>query len=149
MKSKVIDLLLADDDKDDCLLFEEALEEIPLKTALRTVHNGEQLLNSLNLLTAATLPAILFLDLNMPRKNGFECLTEIKSNDNLRDLPVVIYSTTNEPEIINLLFDKGAHFYIRKPTNFSKLKEMVHLAISSIISTGNKRPAKENFILYS
>src|SRR5665647_2218424 len=87
-----LNILLADDDTDDCIFFKEALRELLLYTNLTTVQDGEQLMQ---LLTNETneLPHILFLDLNMPRKNGFECLSEIKQNKNLKDLPVVIFTT--------------------------------------------------------
>ena len=87
-------ILLADDDKDDCMLFKDALEELPLSTSLAIVHNGEQLMHFLNT-QMATPPNVLFLDLNMPRKNGLECLTEIKLNKNLAQLPVIIFSTSS------------------------------------------------------
>ena len=70
-----IHLLLGDVDKDDCLFFEEALEELTLSTRLTTVHNGEQLMQLLAKKTEQ-LPHVLFLDLNIPRKNGLECLSK-------------------------------------------------------------------------
>lgn len=83
MNFKQLNILLADDDSDDCLFFKEALRELLLSTNLTTVHDGEQLMQ---LLTNETnvLPHVLFLDLNMPRKNGFECLTEIKLSKKLK-----------------------------------------------------------------
>ena len=72
-------ILLADDDTDDCLFFKDALEGIPISIEFTAVHDGEQLMQFLNNETNP-LPQILFLDLNMPRKNGFECLAEIKQN---------------------------------------------------------------------
>ena len=79
MSLKQLDILLADDDLDDCLFFKDALEDMPAYTKFTAVHDGEQLMQ---LLTHEKngLPDILFLDLNMPRKNGFECLTEIRQN---------------------------------------------------------------------
>ena len=108
MSSKHLNLLLADDDTDDCIFFKEALKEFPLSTHLTTVHNGEQLMQ---LLTNETneLPHVLFLDLNMPRKNGFECLSEIKLNKKLKQLPVIIFSTSFEQDDVNLLYKNGAN----------------------------------------
>lgn len=87
-----LNILLADDDTDDCTFFKEALKEFPLPTHLIAVHDGEQLMK---LLTNQTneLPHVLFLNLNMPRKNGFECLREIKFNKKLKQLPVIVFST--------------------------------------------------------
>lgn len=124
-------ILLADDDKDDCYLFREALSELPLKTDLITVHDGEQLMDYLEK-HLQNLPNVLFLDLNMPKKNGFECLTEIKHTSALKDLPVVMFSTSYprdmgyEQDIIKVLYNIGAKDYIRKPEDFTKLKEVIY-----------------------
>lgn len=145
MSEVPIQLLLADDDIDDCSLFMEVLRELPLITQLSMVHNGEQLVQLL--LKLATLPAALFLDLNMPRKNGLECLAEIKKHNKLKDLPVIIYSTSFEPAVIELLYSKGAHYYIRKPAEFPKLKQVIHRGIMLAINSIGPQPKKENFVL--
>src|ERR1700722_8240565 len=104
-----IQVLLVDDDIDDCSLFAEVLRELPLLTQLSIVNNSEQLLQTL--LKLVVLPSALFLDLNMPRKNGVECINEIKAHDKLKNLPIIVYSTSLEPSVINQLYDKGASFY--------------------------------------
>jgi CheY-like chemotaxis protein len=141
-----INILLADDDTDDCFFFEEAIEELTVSTNLTAVHDGEQLMQ---LLTDETkeLPHILFLDLNMPRKNGFECLAEIKQNKKLGALPVVIFSTSFEQEVVNLLYDNGAQYFIRKPSEFSQYKKIIHQTLALIFQENNLQPTKENFIL--
>jgi PleD family two-component response regulator len=78
-----INILLADDDKDDTELFKEVLEELPFSIQLETVYNGEQLMQVLNQ-EQKQLPDVLFLDLNMPRKSGLECFSEIKENEKLQ-----------------------------------------------------------------
>ena len=78
-------LLLADDDSDDCTFFSEALQDLPVSATLSVVKDGIQLMSTLTNSTSQ-LPDILFLDLNMPRKSGFDCLSEIKSNDKLNFL---------------------------------------------------------------
>src|SRR4051812_26385797 len=142
MENEKIQILLADDDKDDCFLFREALSELPIPTDLVTVHDGEQLMNYLGE-HKNELPDVLFLDLNMPRKNGFECLTEIKHNDDLNELPVIMFSTSYprdmgyEQDIIKVLYNIGAQDYIRKPEDFTKLKQVIHqmlIKISGILS---------------
>jgi CheY-like chemotaxis protein len=148
MTKKIIQLLLADDDKDDCDLFKEALDELLLPATLDIVHDGEQLMQLLGKQTAH-LPQILFLDLNMPRKNGFECLSEIKQNDRLKDLPVVVFSTSFDPDIVNLLHANGAQFYISKPNEFEKLKEVIHMALSAVTEEGRSKPGRDNFVLKS
>jgi CheY-like chemotaxis protein len=145
MNNAPIQLLLADDDADDCSLFVDVLSELPLQTHLSMVHNGEQLVQSL--LKSASLPAALFLDLNMPRKNGLECLAEIKMYKKLKKLPIIVYSTSFEPEIIRQLYNNGAHYYIRKPAEFSKLKQVIYDGIMLAINSLGLQPEKENFIL--
>ncbi len=140
-------LLLADDDLDDCLIFREALEELPVSVDLQVVNDGQELMQFLVKKTE-TLPTVLFLDINMPLKNGVECLAEIKNNENLRDLPVVIYSTSYDEKVINTLYNNGAWHYIRKPSEFSKIKEVLQKALSLIsIESLGLQPVKENFIL--
>ena|ERR1035438_7659233 len=147
MNEAPIQLLLADDDKDDCYLFEEVLREFPVPTQLSMVHNGEQLVQML--LKLFTLPAVLFLDLNMPRKNGLECLAEIKMHNKLKNLPVIVYSTSCEPGVIDQLYDRGAHYYIRKPAEFSKLKQVIQHGIMLAVNTLGLQPDRENFVLRS
>lgn len=124
MKANQLNILLADDDTDDCNFFTDALKELPLATNLTSVHDGEQLMNYL-LGNLENLPNVLFLDLNMPRKNGMECLSEIKHNELLNKLPVVIFSTSNSQDRISMLFKIGAHVYIHKPNDFAKLKQVI------------------------
>lgn len=125
-----ITILLAEDDVDDRFFFTKALAEIPIATNLTTVQDGELLMMYLSE-NAHKLPNVLFLDLSMPRKTGFECLSEIKENDKYKDLIVVMFSTsytrdiTYEQDMINMLYDIGAHLYIRKPSDFTKLKQVI------------------------
>ena len=141
-------ILLADDDEDDCFLFQEALSEISLSTRFVTVHDGEELILEL---TKDELPYVLFLDLNMPRKDGFQCLLEIKQNDEFKQLPVVIFSTSYQPEVVNKLYKSGAHYYIRKPSNFEDFKKVIHYAIRLLektsFSKNAQQPSRERFVL--
>ena len=86
-------MILADDDIDDCLLFNEALNSVAPSVKLSIVNNGEQLMQLLYN-SEGDLPEALFLDLNMPRKNGYECLPLIKKNDKLSKLKVIVHSTS-------------------------------------------------------
>jgi CheY-like chemotaxis protein len=128
MELKQLNVLLADDDIDDCNFFKKALDELPLPTDLNIVHDGEALMKMLNSETGP-LPHVIFLDINMPRKNGFECLSELKQNDRLKDVPVIMFSTSNSRDAMNTLFKTGADVYIRKPGNFEQLKELIHHAL--------------------
>ena len=129
MEIEPVNVLLADDDEDDRLFFREAFEEIKIKTKVKTVNDGVELINHLTK-KGNELPHILFLDLNMPRKNGMDCLMEIKRSDNLKDIPVAIYSTSASEEDIENTFVKGANVYIKKPSDFSTLKKILEEVIT-------------------
>ena len=146
MISQNINILLADDDKADCLLFRDALEELPVSARLTIVHNGEQLIEELTK-KGNKLPDVLFLDLNMPRKNGFASLGEIKRNSRLQELPVIIFSTSSEMESVKRVFRDAAHYYICKPVDFSQLKKVIYEALTLITQKDNFLPMKENFII--
>lgn len=138
-------IFLADDDEDDLILFQEALNEIKLPIQLTAVRDGEQLME---VLTQHELPDMLFLDLNMPRKDGFQCLMEIRKNAKLKRLPVVIFSTSFQPDAVDRLYANGAQYYIRKPSNFEHLKKVIHHAITLITNfTTDIQPSKEQFVL--
>src|SRR5450432_737613 len=116
-------ILLAEDDTDDRFFFDKVLKEIPIATHLTTVHDGEQLMNYLSE-NSDHLPNVLFLDVSMPRKTGLECLSEIKENEKMKDLSVIMFSTfysrdiNYEQDMIKKLYTIGAHDYIRKPGDF-------------------------------
>jgi len=141
-----IRVLLADDDMDDCLLFKEALEELPLLASLTILNDGDQLMKSL-LQNTGPLPHVLFLDVNMPRKNGFECLAEIKLNAKLKSLPVILHSTSSEQVVIDRLFQNGAQHFIRKPSDFVQLKRVIHYSLILIMQEVGLKRTRDNFIL--
>jgi CheY-like chemotaxis protein len=142
MNLNQLNVLLADDDTDDCSFFDKALREIPIATHLTTVRDGEQLMNHLSK-NSEHLPDVLFLDLSMPRKNGFECLSEIKENEKLKDLPVVMFSTSfpqdmnYEENMINILFKIGAYDYIRKSGDFAQLKQVIHNTLNKVVENNS------------
>lgn len=140
-------LLLADDDEDDCDFFKEALDELVISTALVTVNDGEQLMNFLLKNSSDSLPDILFLDLNMPRKSGFECLNEIKRIEELKHLPVIIFSTSLNTDIVDLMYEKGAIHYIQKPGEFMQLKKVIENALNESTKNNFKQPQRDHFIL--
>lgn len=144
MKKSKIHILLAEDDNDDRLLFQEALNDLPVKTELTTVPNGEQLMELLTK-KRKRLPDVLFLDLNMPRKNGFSSLGEIKRNNDLDQLPVIIFSTATEEEKVRQVYKDAAHYYIRKPPTFSELKNVILKVLTLIRDKNMPLPTKENF----
>jgi len=133
-----ISILLADDDMDDRFFFSKALDEIPIDTRLTKVNNGELLMEYLTN-NQENLPDVLFLDLSMPRKTGFECLAEIKENKKLAGLPVIMFttsftkSTELEDSLKITLIKMGAADYIRKPGDFDVYKMIVHEALTSLL----------------
>ena len=146
MSVQPIPILLADDDDGDRLLFEMALCELPLATDLATVSDGEQLMIRL-MKNVANLPHLLFLDINMPRKNGFECLVEIKRNEDMKSLPVIIFSTSDNERDIKEAFDAGADLYIVKPPDFVRLIKTIGHAINFSLSSDFTRPPLEKFVM--
>jgi CheY-like chemotaxis protein len=146
MRTTHFNIILADDDTDDCLFFKEALEELSESTHLTTVYDGEQLMEQLTQ-NSDKLPNVVFIDINMPRKKGSQCLYEIKQDDKLKQLPVVIVSTSFDREVVNQMYDNGAHYYLRKPNDFSKLKQGISKALTNIEKFRFAQPPKDNFII--
>ncbi len=146
MPPKNVNILLADDDLGDCMLFKDALEELPIAARLSIVHNGEQVVEELNR-KGMKLPDVLFLDLNMPRKNGFAALGEIKRHPEFQKLPVIIISTSSELDTIKKVFRDAAHYYISKPVDFSQLKRVIYEALTLITKKNSPLPLEENFMI--
>lgn len=126
-----INILLADDDDDDCELAEDALRENRLANGLHRVADGEELLDYLfrrgkytDPATSPT-PGLILLDLNMPRMDGREALKAIKSEESLRGIPVVILTTSKAEEDIYRTYNLGASSYITKPVSFDGLVEVM------------------------
>lgn len=121
MGNDVLNILLADDDADDRLFFKEAMEEINIDTMVSFVNDGSQLMYFLNQ-PDIRLPNIVFLDINMPVKNGMQCLKEIRNNRRFKDMLIVIYSTSGSENDMQEAFINGADAYLKKPNNFAELK---------------------------
>jgi len=131
MKVKPITLLLADDDPDDRLLARQALEKSRLANDLRCVEDGEELLDYLHRRgkyadpKESPRPGLILLDLNMPRMDGREALREIKNDPRLRDIPIVILTTSKAEEDVARSYNLGVNSYIAKPVRFSALVEIM------------------------
>ncbi len=127
----VVTILMADDDDDDCLLAREALAESRLANELYFVKDGEELMDYLYrrgkyvLESDSPRPGLILLDLNMPKKDGREALTLIKSDPNLRQIPVVVLTTSKAEEDIYRSYDLGANSFITKPVTFASLVEVI------------------------
>ncbi|HEY0652567.1 MAG TPA: response regulator [Chryseosolibacter sp.] len=121
-------ILIVDDDNEDCELFYEAINHIDPAIKCWTARDGRQ---AIQLLTKELVipPDYVFLDINMPVMNGKDTLIEIKKHTRLRDVPVIMYSTTSDTREIQGYYQLGAHDFLIKPNNFNRLVE----ALSSII----------------
>jgi CheY-like chemotaxis protein len=141
---KILRILLADDDPDDRELFTEAINEY--NADVDSVPNGVELMQVLN--NNSARPDLIFLDLNMPEKGGKECLQEIRSNEKLKDIPVIIYSTSSSKKDIDETFELGANLYITKPSSFSDLRKTVKEIMS--FDWSNYQPnSKRNSFVFS
>lgn len=126
-------ILLADDDDDDCMLAQEALAESDGAFDLRVVRDGEELMDYLHhrgnyaIANLAPRPNLILLDLNMPKKDGREALKEIKGNERLRQIPVVILTTSNAEEDVHRCYELGANSFIIKPFSFQDLVQVMRM----------------------
>jgi CheY-like chemotaxis protein len=109
---------ITDDDPDDLLFFQDALKEIYPSAHITTLSNGDELINKLSTLPA---PDLLFLDISMPCKSGHDCIKEIRSKNQFRFLPIVIYSSSPNPIDITYSYGLGANLYLRKPTKYTDI----------------------------
>jgi len=124
-------ILMADDDADDRMLTRDALDESRVLNELRFVEDGEELMEYLTRQGKfanpedSPRPGLILLDLNMPKKDGREALKEIKSDPNLRRIPIVIMTTSKAEEDIFRSYDSGASSFITKPVTFDRLVELM------------------------
>lgn len=146
MNKEYIHILLADDDEDDRLFFTDAFNELKISTKVGTFNDGVELMQYLND-PESVLPNILFLDLNMPKKNGIECLHEIKKNNRFDDIAIAIYSTSSSEEDIEETFVLGANIYIKKPSDFASLKKILSDVVSINWQYHTSGLNKDNFLL--
>jgi CheY-like chemotaxis protein len=146
MQDGPMQILLADDDEDDRFIFREAFEEIRIDTEVHMVNDGVELMNHLSK-TDIIIPHILFLDLNMPRKSGLDCLLEIKRIDHLKEIPIAIYSTSASDEDIEDTFVHGANIYIKKPNEFATLIKVLEEVITINWQYRTSGFNRDNFLL--
>ncbi|MGH2872352.1 MAG: response regulator [Solirubrobacteraceae bacterium] len=127
-----ITILMADDDEEDCMLTRDALRDARMLNDVRFVSDGQELLDYLRRQGAyadpkadAPVPGIILLDLNMPKKDGREALAEIKADERLRRIPVVVLTTSKDEEDVVRSYDLGVNSFITKPVTFKGLVEVM------------------------
>ena len=128
--SKPLSLLLVDDDTDDAALFEEILLEASPSTLFEWAKDGEDALQKLA--SKPVSPDLVFLDLNMPRMGGKECLAHLKNNEALRHIPVIMYTTSSLSKDIEETMLSGAECFITKPSSSGELKHILSSITSSM-----------------
>ncbi|MDB5192346.1 MAG: response regulator receiver protein [Segetibacter sp.] len=127
--NKDLYLLLVDDDEDDKAIFAEAMAEIDHSIKCSLAANGYEALQILK--DQKRLPDLIFLDLNMPRMNGKQCLTRLKQSDELKNIPVIIFTTSTSPEDMEETKNLGAAHFLIKPSNMKELRKALEIIFSA------------------
>ncbi len=117
------EVMMAEDDEEDVDLFKNVLIDLAVDVNLRVATNGVELMKMLE--EAVIFPELIFLDLNMPLKNGMLCLQEIKANQRWKNVKVIILSTSSHQDQIKAAYDKGADFYMVKLSNYNDFKNAI------------------------
>lgn len=130
-------ILLVDDDADDQLFFRDALQEIDPNIKCELASNGHE---ALQLLASRPYPELIFLDLNMPVMNGFDCLLEIRRKDQLKEVPVIIFTTTNDHHAIKRTYELGANAFLKKPNDFSTILNKLKTLVETDFKGNEKKP---------
>src|SRR5687767_14226069 len=110
------------------MLFQEAMNEVDPHARLSVADGCDMLMTLAKI--EEDKPDMIFLDLNMPGLNGFECLEEIKNKDKFGNVPVIIYSTTANPEQVKKTYNKGATLYMQKPSSYEGIKKLMNKIIT-------------------
>lgn len=127
---KPLTVLYIDDDEEDVEIFRDAIERCDQPVACLAANDGEHALSLISEMDA--LPDLIFLDINMPRMGGKECLRQLKANPTTQSLPVIVYSTSNNPTEIKEYLDRGAVTFIAKHSSFQRLCEDLLIILNSL-----------------
>jgi CheY-like chemotaxis protein len=146
MDNATLRILLADDDECDRILFNEVFQEMEMKHSIHMVKNGLELMDYLSS-GEILLPHFIFLDLNMPFKNGLDCLKEIRADEKFSEILIAVYSTSATEKDIEETFYSGANNYIKKPNTFALLKELLGKAVANATIHQEKSLNKANFLI--
>lgn len=129
LKSREFSILIADDDDDDQLLLSSAFKEVGFNGPIKAIGNGEELMDYLLRRgkyesSSHEAPHLILLDLNMPKKDGRRVLQEIRQHQKLNKIPIIVLSTSFNPEEISYSYELGANSFISKPSSYNELKEI-------------------------
>jgi CheY-like chemotaxis protein len=147
MINEPIRIFLVDDDDDDCCLFRDALGEVSQSYQLTVAKDGVEIMETLREKIPPS-PHYLFLDINMPLKNGLQCLAEIRSIPHYTSIPVIMLSTSIDEKYVQTAQNLGAVHYIRKPDSFSGLKRLLQKVLDMKLGT-NENAETSNFLITS
>lgn len=128
MTGESVEILLVEDNEDDIVIIQEAFADTKLVNVINTVRDGEEALTYLRRegkYNVVSLPGLVLLDINMPKKNGFEVLEALKGDTKLRSLPVIMLTTSDRDEDITRSFASGACSYIHKSVNLEEFTKVV------------------------
>jgi len=145
--SQTLEVILADDDADDRQLFREALEQSAVDAHLTTISDGERLTSFLSEITHPPPPDIIFLDINMPRKDGKKCLKEIRSQKQFQEIPVIILTTSQHRSDIEETFISGANLFMSKSFFFENDVTILRQLFSANWKEYFGNISKESFVL--
>lgn len=124
MSKPPIKIVLADDDQDDRDIFQEALRETAISAELRIVDNGQKLLDIIKSTTTPDIN-IIFIDINMPTKNGIECLKAIRADKNHKNTLCIILTTSSGKNIVDEAYNAGANLFLTKPASYSSYSKII------------------------
>ena len=125
--------LLADDDHDDAELFSEALSTVDTSIKFHHVEDGQEVFQFLSN-SKIEKPDVIFLDLNMPAMSGWQCLAKLKNDTALKNIPVVMYSTSSNPREKEIAIELGATGFVTKPTDFKVLTKILETINNNLVS---------------
>lgn len=139
-------IVCGEDDKDDQFLFADTISQVKQSELYSLVFadDGEDLMKLLERLPR--LPDILFLDLNMPRKDGFECLQQIRADPRFNNLPVVMLTTTGDHTVIDQAYRLGANLYAQKPTSFEEYRNILIVCLCRVLNPP-VNASRESFVV--
>lgn len=142
MTDNIYNIFYTDDDADDREVFKEVISEIDEDIFIFTQRDGDELMTMLK--NPPPRPHLVFLDLNMPEKNGYEVLKEIRQTEKMKHLPVIIFSTSNDEDSIQTTKKLGATLYVNKPNGYTELKKLLYHLLQ--IDWNEFKPKAEQFL---